>query len=115
MALRNRPCQSAIVCRCAALEPSGRATAVFKVGRWVPTDLSLPSIRETAVQTAYQEFEHGSMLWISRTTYMQERLIYVFFDDGTFQQFDDTWHDGDPPNGNMSPPPRPDRATARFR
>ena len=45
------------------------------------------------------------MLWISRTTYVQERLIYVFFDDGTFQQFDDTWHDGDPPNGNMSPPP----------
>ncbi|HST03610.1 MAG TPA: hypothetical protein VLQ48_02625 [Chloroflexia bacterium] len=64
-----------------------------------------PFDRETAVQTAYQEFEHGSMLWISRTTYTQERLIYVFFDDGTFQQFDDTWRDGDPPNGNMTPPP----------
>ncbi|MEP6776162.1 MAG: hypothetical protein ABJA50_11260 [Chloroflexota bacterium] len=64
-----------------------------------------PFDKEAAVQTAYQPFEHGSMLWISRTTFVQERLIYVFFDDGTFQQFDDTWRDGDPANGNLSPPP----------
>lgn len=63
-----------------------------------------PFDKETAIQTAYQPFEHGSMLWISKTTYTQEWLIYVFFDDGTFQQFDDNWRDGDPANGNMSPP-----------
>jgi hypothetical protein len=64
-----------------------------------------PFDHESVVQTAYQPFEHGSMLWISRTTYVQEHLIYVFFDDGTFQQFDDTWKEGDPANGNMTPPP----------
>jgi hypothetical protein len=63
-----------------------------------------PFDREQAVQTAYQPFEHGAMLWISRTTYTQERLIYVFFDDGTLQQFDDTWAEGQPVSHGQTPP-----------
>lgn len=63
-----------------------------------------PFDKEMLVQTAYQPFEHGAMLWVSRTTFVQEKLIYVFFDDGTFQQFDDTWKDGDPASGNLTPP-----------
>lgn len=34
----------------------------------------------------------------------QARPIYVFFDDGTFQQFDDSWHEGDPVNSGLTPP-----------
>lgn len=63
-----------------------------------------PFDKEIAVQTAYQPFEHGTMLWISRTTYVQEKLIYVFFDDGNFQQFDDTWKEGQPVSGGLTPP-----------
>ena len=63
-----------------------------------------PFNQEIAVQTAYQQFEHGAMLWISRTTYTQEKLIYVFFDDGTFQQFNDTWTEGQPVSGGETPP-----------
>src|SRR5205814_10439553 len=44
------------------------------------------------------------MLWISRTTYVQEKIIYVFCDDGTFQQFDDTWREGQPASGGETPP-----------
>jgi hypothetical protein len=63
-----------------------------------------PFDKESAVQTAYQQFEHGSMLWVSRTTFVQENIIYVFFDDGTFQQFDDTWREGQPVSGGETPP-----------
>jgi hypothetical protein len=75
----------------------------------VQTGLGCPSEyppfnTEQVVSTAYQPFENGAMLWISRTTYTQERLIYVLFNDGTFQQFDDTWRDGDPINGGLTPP-----------
>ncbi len=63
-----------------------------------------PFDKELAVQSAYQTFEHGTMLWISRTTFTQERIIYAFFDDGTFQQFDDTWREGQPPNAGLTPP-----------
>jgi hypothetical protein len=63
-----------------------------------------PFDQEVVVQTAYQPFEHGTMLWISRTTWMQERSIYVFFNDGTLQMFDDTWRDGQPVNSGLTPP-----------
>lgn len=63
-----------------------------------------PFDKEQTVQTAVQPFEHGAMLWISRTTYVQEKLIYVLFDDSTFQQFDDTWREGQPVSGGDTPP-----------
>jgi hypothetical protein len=63
-----------------------------------------PFNSEMIVPTAYQPFEHGAMLWVSRTTYTQERLIYAFFNDGTFQQFDDTWREGQPVSGGLTPP-----------
>jgi hypothetical protein len=63
-----------------------------------------PFDKEMQVETAYQPFERGAMLWISRTTYVQERLIYVLFSDGTFQPFEDTWRDGQPVSGGETPP-----------
>jgi hypothetical protein len=44
------------------------------------------------------------MLEITRTIYTRERIIYVFFDDGSFRQFSDTWVAGDPVSGGLTPP-----------
>lgn len=63
-----------------------------------------PFSEEAVIQTAYQPFQHGAMLWVQRQTYTQEKLIYVFFDDGTFQQFTDTWAEGQPVSGSDTPP-----------
>ncbi|HKP53364.1 MAG TPA: hypothetical protein VJ183_12030 [Chloroflexia bacterium] len=63
-----------------------------------------PFDREAAVESIYQPFEHGMMLEITRTIYTQERIIYVFFDDGSFRQFSDTWVAGDPVSGGLTPP-----------
>lgn len=66
-----------------------------------------PGSQELAVDTAYQPFEHGAMLWISATVPYQTRyqFIYTFFEDGTFQQFDDTWRPGQPESAGLTPPP----------
>ena len=63
-----------------------------------------PFAKEQVVQITYEPFEHGTVLEVTRTIYSEEHLVYVFFDDGTFQQFDDTWQPGDPVNGGLTPP-----------
>jgi hypothetical protein len=67
-----------------------------------------PYDKEQAIQTSYQTFQHGTMLWENLTNpYVPPALnqpIYVFFDDGTFRRFDDTWQEGDPSNGGLAPP-----------
>jgi hypothetical protein len=61
------------------------------------------------VTTAYQEFEHGAMLYVSRTVRrdykeVEEHPTYVLFEDGRFLQFEDTWKEGDPVSGGLQPP-----------
>jgi serine/threonine-protein kinase len=55
---------------------------------------------------AYQQFEHGTMVWRADTS-----QIYVFFSDGTWRSFADTFEEGDresdpafsPPAGKLQP------------
>jgi hypothetical protein len=63
-----------------------------------------PFDKEAAVDSLYQPFEHGTMLEITRTVYNRERLIYVFFEDGSFRQFTDYWAASDPVSGGLTPP-----------
>jgi len=46
---------------------------------------------ESPVWLGEQTFEHGRMFWRQDTA-----TIYVLYDDGTWQQFADSWHTGDP-------------------
>jgi hypothetical protein len=96
----------AITCQRVPVRGFGR---VWADNRNVQRDLGCPLPyppfdKETVAKTAYQPFEHGSMLYVERTTFTVERIIYVFFDDGTFQPFEDTWREGQPVNGSMTPP-----------
>jgi hypothetical protein len=97
---------SALTCERVPVRGFGRVWAEHRnVQRGLGCPQQYPPFdKEQTVQTAFEPFEHGSMLWISRTTYTQERIIYVFFDDGTFQQFDDTWAEGQPVNHGLVPP-----------
>ncbi len=55
---------------------------------------------------AYQQFENGTMVWRQDTS-----QIYVFFNDGTWRSFADTFKEGDresdptllPPGGKLQP------------
>jgi hypothetical protein len=54
--------------------------------------------KEQAVPTAIEHFEHGTMLYVGRTNSYPfgSPSIFVMFDDGTFQHFDNTYVEGDP-------------------
>jgi hypothetical protein len=63
---------------------------------------------EQAVQTAVERFEHGTMLYVAqKNTYpFGDPSIFVLFDDGTYQHFNDTYVEGQPLACNPSPVPR---------
>ena len=50
---------------------------------------------------AFQTFEHGIMVWLNEMS----PFIYVFYDNGSFQRFDDTFDSNiDPESGGETPP-----------
>jgi hypothetical protein len=76
----------------------------------VQTELGCPDrFSPYDVVVAQQQFEHGQMIdIIIRDTYNGKiytyKTIYVLFDDGTVQQFDDQYQDGTDPGGHEVPP-----------
>jgi hypothetical protein len=52
------------------------------------------------VWAAYEPFEWGHMVWRSDTL-----EIYVLHADGTYETYEDTWHEGDPVDIPGTPPP----------
>lgn len=54
---------------------------------------------QESVGLAFQPFERGQMLWRGDT-----RTIYVLYGDSTYENFADTWTDGEPINITDTPP-----------
>jgi hypothetical protein len=51
------------------------------------------------VWAAYQPFEGGYMIWRGDTA-----EIYVLYQDGSYEQYEDTWQEGEPIPGDDVPP-----------
>lgn len=61
---------------------------------------------EHDIPTAYQEFEHGSMLWIDvQDDYYPIRSVLILYDDGAFERFEDTWSEDQPVDDPSIEPP----------
>jgi hypothetical protein len=57
------------------------------------------------VETVYQPFEHGAMVWSNQIGWFAQPVIYVLYNDGTFQRFEDTFDRAtDPVEGEEAPP-----------
>ena len=81
-------------------------TASFQAVLGCPTSTH-PRIEPAAweVETSYQLFEHGAMIWSNQIGWYQHPVIYVLYDDGTFQRFEDTYDSvTDSVAGEMTPP-----------
>jgi hypothetical protein len=57
------------------------------------------------VQTAYQPFEHGEMIWSDHVGWYPQPVIYALYADSTYGRFDDAFDPAvDPVNGGQTPP-----------
>lgn len=57
------------------------------------------------VMTAYETFEHGTMIWSDHLGWYGQAAVYVIYANGTYQVFNDTYDPTvDPTNGNNKPP-----------
>jgi hypothetical protein len=57
------------------------------------------------VQTAYQPFERGAMIWSDRVAWYPQPVIYVLGVDGTYRRYDDRFDPAvDPVSGEETPP-----------
>jgi hypothetical protein len=57
------------------------------------------------VQTSYQPFEHGEMVWSEHHYWYDQPVIFVHYEDSTFQRLDDTFDPAvDPVSGGETPP-----------
>jgi hypothetical protein len=57
-------------------------------------------LTQDTIWAAYQPFERGFMIWRSDT-----REIYVLYASGSYETYEDTWHEGDPVDIPGTPPP----------
>ncbi len=57
------------------------------------------------VQTAFEPFEHGMMIWSNKIGWYEQPVIYVLSENGTYQRYDDTFDANvDPESGGLTPP-----------
>jgi len=57
------------------------------------------------IQTAYQTFEHGAMIWSNQIGWFELEVIYVLYNDGSYLRYDDTFDPAvDPTSGGETPP-----------
>ncbi len=59
---------------------------------------SCPVTQASDVNTAFQPFERGMMFWRGDT-----QTIYVLYNDGSWQTFEDTWSEGETTGGGNAP------------
>jgi hypothetical protein len=68
-----------------------------------------PSSEASFPQAAQQQFEHGFMIWHEATRSDETKpggTIYVFYEDGECEQFDDNWRADEPQNDPTLTPPK---------
>ena len=57
------------------------------------------------VQTAFEPFEHGMMIWSNKIGWYEQPVIYVLYENGAYERFDDAFDENvDPESGGEVPP-----------
>jgi hypothetical protein len=74
-----------------------------------PAPEACPLYEPSATWAAEQPFENGRMVWLEEVrgeTFVTQRQILVFYNDGKYEQYQDTWTEGQPESDpSIVPPP----------
>ncbi len=66
-----------------------------------PTDAGLSG---SNIISAWESFQRGQMIWVRNQNDPNDKSIYVLYTDGSYQVYADTWSDGQPVSGGLTPP-----------
>lgn len=86
--------------------PQGTFGAIYQGDPNLPAALGCPlAPAGINASSAYQPFQNGFMVWVSTLGAQPQSAIYVFYNNGTYQRFNDTFVEGvDPASGGAVPP-----------
>ncbi len=86
--------------------PQGTFGAIYQGDPNLPTALGCPlAPAGSSAGSAYQPFQNGFMVWVSSLGAQPQSAIYAFYNNGTYQRFNDTFRDGvDPASSGAAPP-----------
>jgi len=91
---------SASVSGCATM-PSGGFGNLFQSDPNIQAGLGCPlSGAATSGSSAYQPFDNGVMFWVSSLGSQPQPVIYVLYNNGTYQRYNDTFVDGVDPSSS---------------
>ena len=96
--------QSGVAVKCPTV-PQGGFGAIFAQDTALQKALGCPQGPAVAVGSAVQAFDNGRMLWASQLGDVPTKVIYVLYNNGTYQRFADTWAEGADPVSTGEIPP----------
>lgn len=87
--------------------PQGIFGAIYQSDPNFQAALGCPLVSApTAINSAYQPFQNGIMIWVSSLGTQPQPAIYALYNNATYQRFNDTFRDGvDPASSGAVPPP----------
>jgi hypothetical protein len=82
--------------KCTAAAQGGFAT-IFGGDVNLQRAIGCPQGPAVAINSASQQFDNGKMLWASQLADVPTKVIYVLYNNGTYQRYTDTWIEGTDP------------------
>jgi hypothetical protein len=88
-----------------ASSPQGGLGSIYQRDPAIPSAIGCPLNGAVAsISSAYQPFQNGMMIWTAALGTQRPNAIYVLYNNGTYQRYNDTFTDGvDPEDGGGEP------------
>ena len=85
--------------------PQGGFAAVWSKDPALQKAIGCAVTAAVAINSASLNFDNGKMLWASQLADTPTKVIYVLYNNGTYQRYNDTWFEGTDPEstGEIAP------------
>ncbi len=98
------PTQKVVTVKCTSPAQGGFGT-IYSQDPALQRAIGCPQGPAVAISSASESFDNGRMLWASQLGDVPTKVIYVLYNNGTYQRFADTWIEGADPESTGEIPP----------